>query len=210
MRAQGEYTAAGGRPGLGSFCRFGPILRALASPSKYLAHYSEGLRAQVQGLIDDGRLGEVLARRYPERHEIQSNAALYEFAMGIKRAKMSQSKPLSKVRYCDKISTLNHALGLHTYATRVQGAKLKTKHELRVASVFKQGPLAFLEMIVVHELAHLRERDHDKAFYRLCEHMLPEYHQVEFDMRMWLTWRELEGKPVRERKPKKAKKAKPE
>ena len=42
------------------------------------------------------------------------------------------------------------------------------------------------------ELAHLRERDHNKAFYRLCEHMEPRYHQLEFDTRLYLAWREME------------------
>jgi len=89
---------------------------------KYLAHYPAELRARVEASIDGGQLGAMLAERYPSPHEIQSNAALYRFAMAIKRAKMTSSKPLSKVRYCDKISTLNNALGLHTYETRVQGA----------------------------------------------------------------------------------------
>jgi predicted metal-dependent hydrolase len=48
-------------------------------------------------------------------------------------------------------------------------------------------------MIVVHELAHLRERQHDKAFYALCQHMEPGYHQLEFDVRLWLTAREFEA-----------------
>jgi len=34
--------------------------------------------------------------------------------------------------------------------------------------------MAFLQMIVVHELAHLKVREHDKAFYKLCHHMAPE------------------------------------
>ncbi len=161
-----------------------------ADAPDYIAHYPQQLRDQVEDMLESGRLGEVLAKRYPERHEIQSNQALYTFTMARKRALLRSSPPLSKVRYCDKISTLNRALGLHSYATRVQGSKLKTKHELRVASVFKQGPLAFVEMLVIHELAHLREREHNKAFYRLCVHMLPDYHQIELDMRLWLTWRE--------------------
>lgn len=161
---------------------------------KYLAHYPEQLQDQVRALIDAGRLGSVLQARYPNKHTIQSNPALYEYVMAIKRAKLASSPPLSKVLYCDKISTLNHALGTHTYATRVHGRKLKTKHELRVASIFKHAPAEFLEMIVVHELAHLRSREHDKAFYRLCLHMLPDYHQIEFDMRLWLTWMDL-GQP---------------
>jgi predicted metal-dependent hydrolase len=77
--------------------------------------------------------------------------------------------------------------------SRVQGGNLKAKRELRVASLFKEAPAAFLRMIVVHELAHLKERDHDKAFYALCTHMEGDYHQLEFDTRLWLTARELEG-----------------
>ena len=165
--------------------------RAVTPVQKYLGHYPERLVDEVEDLIDAGRLGEALRARYPEDHTITNNAALYQHVMAIKRAKLSKSAPLSKIRYCDKISTLNTALGTHTYATRVQGSKLKTKHELRVASVFKRAPQAFLDMIVVHELAHLREREHNKAFYRLCCHMLPDYHSIEFDMRTWLVARDL-------------------
>lgn len=46
-------------------------------------------------------------------------------------------------------------------------------------------------MIVVHELAHLKEQDHNKAFYKLCEYMLPGYHQLELDLRLFLTYREV-------------------
>jgi predicted metal-dependent hydrolase len=45
----------------------------------------------------------------------------------------------------------------------------------------------FLRMIVVHELAHLKEYAHNKAFYQLCTHMEPDYHQLEFDTRLYLT-----------------------
>ena len=48
-------------------------------------------------------------------------------------------------------------------------------------------------MIVVHELAHLREKDHGKAFYQLCQHMEPQYHQYEFDLRLYLTHVEHSG-----------------
>jgi predicted metal-dependent hydrolase len=43
----------------------------------------------------------------------------------------------------------------------------------------------------VHELAHLKELEHDKAFYQLCTHMAPDYHQLEFDTRLYLTHLEL-------------------
>jgi predicted metal-dependent hydrolase len=77
--------------------------------------------------------------------------------------------------------------------SRVQGGKLKAKKEIRVASLFKEAAPEFLKMIVVHELAHFKESDHNKAFYNLCEHMLPGYHQMEFDLRVYLTWRDLQA-----------------
>jgi UTP pyrophosphatase len=38
----------------------------------------------------------------------------------------------------------------------------------------------------VHELAHLKHAAHDKAFHALCTHMEPDYHRLEFDLRLWL------------------------
>ena len=104
---------------------------------------------------------------------------------------MKKSAPLSKIIYDNKLHVVHNALGLHSYVARVQGGKLKTKNELRVSDVFKKVPEDFLNMIVVHELAHLKEIEHNKAFYRLCLHMLPEYHQLELDMRLYLIQLEL-------------------
>lgn len=87
---------------------------------------------------------------------------------------------------------VQHALGTHTTVSRVQGGKLKAKREIRVASLFKEAPSEFLKMIVVHELAHIKEPQHDKAFYQLCTHMAPNYHQLEFDLRLYLTQLDLE------------------
>jgi len=88
---------------------------------------------------------------------------------------------------------VEHALGLHTFRSRAHGAKLRALSEIRVAGLFKVAAPEFLRMIVVHELAHLREREHTKAFYRLCTAMEPDYHQFEFDLRLLLTAREVEG-----------------
>jgi len=62
--------------------------------------------------------------------------------------------------------------------------------------VFKEMPPEFLRMIVVHELAHTREREHDKAFYQLCRHMEPNYHQLEFDLRAYLCYIDATGKSL--------------
>ena len=106
---------------------------------------------------------------------------------------MKKSQPLSKIMYDSKLHVVHNALGLHSYVSRVQGGKLKIKNELRASTVFKKAPEAFLNMIVVHELAHLKEREHNKAFYRLCRHMLNNYHQLELDMRLYLIQLESGG-----------------
>ena len=48
----------------------------------------------------------------------------------------------------------------------VQGNRLKAKAEIQIAALFRDAPAPFLRMIVVHELAHLREKAHNKAFYQ--------------------------------------------
>ena len=160
---------------------------------KYLAGYPDVVIGQVGQLIADDRLGSLLLQRYPAPHGIRTDKALYGFAVGVKERFLRKSDPLGKVSYDGKINVIRHALGLHTFVSRVQGARLKASHEIRIASVFRDAPLEFLRMIVVHELAHLKEKGHDKAFYRLCAYMEPAYHQLEFDLRLYLTHLELFG-----------------
>ena len=160
---------------------------------KYLRGYPAHLQEQVAQMMAAGRLGEYLERRYPSRHEVQSDKALYSYAMTLKQEHLRNAPAPDKVLYDNKLDVVHKALGLNTAISRVQGGKLKAKKEIRVASLFKEAAPEFLQIILVHELAHLKERDHTKAFYQLCEHMLPGYHQLEFDLRIYLTWRELPG-----------------
>lgn len=67
-------------------------------------------------------------RKYPQAHGLGSERALYDYAQAIKNEYMRRSSPISKVIYDDKIHIINNALGLHTYASRVQGKKLKSKN----------------------------------------------------------------------------------
>ena len=160
---------------------------------RYIAHYPDTLKAQAKRLIEEEKLGAYLLSKYPEPHAIKSDRALYDYAVSIKNSAMRKSEPLSKVCFDGKIHVINSALGMHTYAKRLQGSKIRTKNEIRVAVLFKNVPEPFLRMIVVHELAHFKEKEHGKAFYKLCEHMEPFYHQLEFDLRLYLTHLEQFG-----------------
>jgi predicted metal-dependent hydrolase len=154
---------------------------------KYLEGYDAALLARVRRLMAQDRLGEYLRSHYAEAHEIRTDKALFLAAVEMKNRFMRTAPPLGKVAYDNKLQALSHALGMHTAVSRVQGARLKASREIRVATVFRDAPAAFLRMVLVHELAHLKESGHGKAFYQLCTHMLPDYHQLEFDLRLYLT-----------------------
>ena len=133
----------------------------------YLAHYPEALQAQVRTALAQGRLADGLRARYPEIHEVRTDRALYDYVTGLKSRFLRQAEPLSKVVYDQRLHVIRNALGTHTAVSRVQGNRLKAKREIRVASLFKEAPAAFLT------------------------HMTPDYHQLEFDLRVWLTVAEL-------------------
>lgn len=160
-------------------------------PLKYLSAYSDQTRAQVAQLIEQDKLADLLRQKYPAAHGIRTDRALYDYVQDLKTEFLRNAEPISKVAFDSKIQVIQHALGLHTYISRVQGSKLKAKHEIRIATVFKDVPLEMLRMITVHELAHVKEKQHDKAFYKLCCYMEPQYHQYEFDLRLLLTQLEI-------------------
>lgn len=161
---------------------------------KYLSAYPEHIRARVRELIEQDRLGDVLRQRYPDTHAVRSDSALYDYVLELKNRYLRNASPLSKVMYDSSLGLVAKALGTHTTVSRVQGGKLKAKREIRVATLFRDVAPEFLKMIVVHELAHLKEREHDKAFYQLCAHMEPQYHQYELDLRLYLTQLDLAGR----------------
>lgn len=160
---------------------------------KYLTGYPDETVHQVELIIRAGRLGETLLKRYPQIHNVRTDNALYQYTQSIKSEYLGKTQALNKVGYDSKIKVIQHALGQHHYISRVQGGKLKTANEIKIASVFRTAPEAFLKMIVVHELAHFKEKEHNKAFYQLCRHMEPNYYQYEFDLRLYLTQIELFG-----------------
>jgi predicted metal-dependent hydrolase len=159
----------------------------------YLAGYPEDLQAQVRQLREQGRLGELLLKKYRGQHGIRTDRALYDYVLDLKNEFLRNAQPLAKVAFDSRLHLTQQALGTHTTVSRVQGNRLKAKREIRIATLFREVPAEFLRMIAVHELAHLKERDHGKAFYQLCTHMEPAYHQLEFDVRLYLTHLETTG-----------------
>ena len=160
---------------------------------RYLSGYAPDVLQRVQALIAEGRLAAFIAERHPQPHTVRNDRALLDYVAELKARHLRSAPPLSKAVYDARLQLTHQALGTHSAVSRVQGTRQKAKREIRIASQFKDAPAPLLRMIVVHELAHLKEREHDRAFYALCTHIEPDYHQLEFDTRLWLTARELEA-----------------
>jgi len=162
----------------------------------FLAGYPAALAEQVRELIVQNRLADILLKKYPLAHSVRTDKALYDYVQDIKGTYLRNAGQINVVTFDSTMHVMRHALGMHTSRSRVQGTKLKSKREIRVAAVFKAMPPEFLRMIVVHELAHIKEREHDKAFYQLCRHMDADYHQSEFDLRAYLCYLDVTGRPL--------------
>lgn len=148
-------------------------------------------------LLAEGRLAAALWQRHPARHDVTSEAALYDRVVALQRRHLRHAPTPQRVAWDPALRRAQQALGTHTAVSRVQGGRLKARREIRIASVFKQAPDALLRMIVAHEVAHLKEPAHDRAFYALCRHLEPDYVQLEFDTRLWLVALEHEPPPHR-------------
>ena len=162
-------------------------------PLKFLLGYSAETQGQVAQLVAGQGLGAWLLKKYPSGHGVRTDKALFDYVQELRQAHLRGAEPLAKVAFDSKLQVVAHALGTHTTISRVQGSKLKSKREIRIASMFKDAPPEFLKMITVHELAHIKERAHDKAFYKLCTYMEPSYHQLEFEVRLYLTHLDVSG-----------------
>jgi len=69
------------------------------SDLKYLRGYPEPLLAQVRQLIAEDRLGDYLARRYPGRHQVQSDKALYGYVQQLKQDHLKSAPPIDNDRH---------------------------------------------------------------------------------------------------------------
>lgn len=93
----------------------------------YLQGYPEQLLSQVRTLINEQRLGDVLAKRYPGTHDYATDKALWQYTQDLKNQFLRNAPPINKVMYDNKIHVLKNALGLHTAVSRVQGRQAESK-----------------------------------------------------------------------------------
>lgn len=163
---------------------------------KYLNGYNEDLISKVDIVIKNNKLGEILLNKFKSRHTITSDKELYKLSIELKNIYMKNSKAPNRVYYDNSIELTNQALGLHSYIPITHGKKTKTINDIKISTRFKSMPYEFLYNVLIHELAHLKEKEHNKAFFKLCENMSPDYFQVDFDLRLYLTYLDLYKTPL--------------
>ena len=151
-------------------------------------NYPEDIQNKVLNLLERNELNIYLIKKYPGVHNINSNKLLFKYAQRLKKQYMKNASPLHKVVYDDSIERVYDALGFNRSTSRIHGKGLKVTKEIRISSIFKKAPKELLDMIIIHELAHLKVQDHNKRFYSLCEHMNPDYFQLEFDLKLYLIY----------------------
>lgn len=149
--------------------------------SRYFQGYPPHIIEQVLQLFNGDRAAKYLKGKYPDAHSITSDKALYSYATELKKRYLKNALPFGRAAFKKQGDMVTNALGTHTF--RMQG---KTrKHDLAINSDLLRAPEPLLKALVVHELAHFKEKDHNKAFYQLCCHMEPQYHQLELDLRIF-------------------------
>lgn len=149
--------------------------------ARYFNGYPSTIVEQALQLISSNRLQRYLLKKYPEAHDITTDKLLYQYATELKKRYLKNAPAFGRAAFKKQGDMITNALGTHTY--RMQG---KTrKHDLAINNDLLYAPEALLKALVVHELAHFKEKDHNKAFYKLCCYMEPDYHQLELDLRLF-------------------------
>jgi hypothetical protein len=155
----------------------------------YLRGYPPELLQQVRDLLAAAGWPRPWRSGIPRRTTCRTERALYDYVSALKARHMKSARRWRRwptTRSCTSCATPWARTAPSPRAGRAAQGQARDPHRRAVQG----APADFLRMIVVHELAHLKEREHDRAFYALCLHMEPHYHQLEFDLRLWLTARE--------------------
>ena len=75
---------------------------------KYLQAYPVELQDQVRWLITEGRLGDYLDKRYPQKHDVQSDKALYAYALDLKQEYLRNAPAIDKVLFDNRLDPVSY------------------------------------------------------------------------------------------------------
>ena len=127
-----QFTALSGNvPGVAS-----PPAHARRSMAFALALAGAGLAASA-GLIAPVQAQDKVLNLYSARH-YQTDEALYAYTLALKARFLRSAESPVKVVFDNHLQVTANALGSNGHVPRIQGKRIKSKREIRVASVFKE------------------------------------------------------------------------
>ena len=99
---------------------------------------------------------------------------------GLTEYDIKKIKEEARVYFEDKTKYFSEIMGLKYSRIKITSAKTRfgscnTKGNISYSYRLMLYPEVAREYVVVHELAHLKEMNHSKAFYDIVEHYMPDY-----------------------------------
>ncbi len=89
-------------------------------------------------------------------------------------------KELAKSVIPDRVQYFSNVMGLRPTGVKITSAKTRfgscsANNSLNFSFYLMGYPMEAVDYVVVHELAHIRHKNHQKEFYVLIERYLPDY-----------------------------------
>ena len=132
--------------------------------------------------------------RCPQRHIdafVESRRAWLEAALARQEARLAAHPPLTEAEVEDlrrqakahiptRVTHWADIMGLAPAAVKITSARTRfgscsSKNTLCFSLYLMQYPSEAIDAVVVHELCHMRHRNHSGAFYAEVERWLPDY-----------------------------------
>lgn len=109
-----------------------------------------------------------------ERQKKNKKAATFTDEQLAKLKQSAKEIIPKRVQYFSKI------MGLYPTCVKISSAKTRfgscsAKNSLNFSFYLMLYPIDAIDYVVVHELAHIKHKNHSKDFYRLIEKVLPDY-----------------------------------
>lgn len=117
--------------------------------------------------------------KWIERHkEIQRVRNLTETELD--EGRITELKALAKAEIPRRVEHYSNIMELYPSSVKITSAKTRFgscsgKNSLCFSYMLMQYPTEAIDYVVVHELAHIKEKNHSAAFYSLVAEYLPDY-----------------------------------
>ncbi len=76
---------------------------------------------------------------------------------------------------------------IHFRKTKRQWGSCSAKNVLSFNTMMMKLPQGVIQYIIVHELAHIKHKHHQKSFWKLVEHYMPDYKQHVTELKKYTT-----------------------